>query len=315
MKVSIIIPVYNSEKYLEECINSLLNQTYKNIEIILINDGSTDSSYEICMKYKKYDFIKIINQENQGVSAARNTGLKNATGEFIMFVDCDDYVANNIVEELLKNMSDCDMAICEYNELYKNTLIPIPINNKDRVINNKKAIELTFDSAGGYIWNKIFKFDIIKRNNILFDTNIHMLEDQLFVIEYLTYTNKVAITNKALYNYRIRKSSAVGNIYSQKYSTILISLKRINEIIDKLHIDDIIIKQKILEYSLKNKNNYIAKNIENYFGKDIKKIYKEFLNSNKVKFKSKLKIFVMKNLNFIFQIYINKKNKKYKLYE
>ena len=104
MKISIIIPVYNVENYLAECLNSVVNQTYRNIEIIIVNDGSTDNSFSIIQQYQLQDErIKIINQENQGLSAARNAGMKVASGEYLWFVDSDDYVAINACEEFVKH--------------------------------------------------------------------------------------------------------------------------------------------------------------------------------------------------------------------
>ena len=105
MKISIIIPVYNVENYLAECLNSVVNQTYRNIEIIIVNDGSTDNSFSIIQQYQLQDErIKIINQENQGLSAARNAGMKVASGEYLWFVDSDDYVAINACEEFVKHL-------------------------------------------------------------------------------------------------------------------------------------------------------------------------------------------------------------------
>ncbi len=117
MKISIVVPIYNAEKYLDRCIQSILNQSYKDLEIILIDDGSTDSSNKICNNYQKRDNrIKFISQKNEGVSAARNRGISEATGEFIGFVDSDDYIQPNMYETLygLINKYNCDISICGY---------------------------------------------------------------------------------------------------------------------------------------------------------------------------------------------------------
>ena len=106
IKFSIIVPVYNVEKYIKKCINSILNQTYKNYEIIIINDGSTDKSKKILESYKNIDNIKIINQTNKGLSVARNIGIKNASGDYLLFVDSDDYIDNDLLENLNKNITD-----------------------------------------------------------------------------------------------------------------------------------------------------------------------------------------------------------------
>ena len=110
IKISVVVAIYNVEKYLEKCIQSIIFQTYKNIEIILVNDGSTDNSLNICKKYKSEDSrIIIINQENQGVSVARNNGIDRASGEYILFVDGDDYLRTDIIEKLLNNADDNDI--------------------------------------------------------------------------------------------------------------------------------------------------------------------------------------------------------------
>ena len=125
MKVSIIVPIYNVEKYLNNCLNSIVNQTYPNLEIILVNDGSTDSSLEIIQEYsKKYKNIICINIDNHGQGYARNVGLKKATGEYVMFIDSDDYVDLKIVEKLANSIKDSDIAICNIYKVinYKNEL-------------------------------------------------------------------------------------------------------------------------------------------------------------------------------------------------
>ena len=113
VKLSVIVPVYNTEKYLERCIDSIVNQTFKNVEILLINDGSTDNSIEICRRYEKNDErIKLINKQNSGVSETRNIGIENATGEFITFVDSDDEIALNMYEQMIgaANEKDADIV-------------------------------------------------------------------------------------------------------------------------------------------------------------------------------------------------------------
>ena len=118
--VSIIIPVYNTEKYLSKCLESVINQTYKNLEIILINDGSTDKSKEICESFAKKDKrIQILNKENSGVSSARNHGMRLAKGQYIAFIDGDDYAEENYIEELLKNLkqTESDCVLCGYNRV------------------------------------------------------------------------------------------------------------------------------------------------------------------------------------------------------
>ena len=120
-KISVIVPIYNTSLYLEECINSIVNQTYTNIEIILINDGSTDRSLEICHKLSKCDKrIKVLDKEHTGIADSRNVGLNNASGEFISFIDSDDYISNDMYENMIRYMEKYDLDIAEgINEIVK----------------------------------------------------------------------------------------------------------------------------------------------------------------------------------------------------
>lgn len=314
-KVSIIVPVYNAEKYLRECVNSLINQTYKNIEIILVNDGSSDNSLKICKEYEEHTNLRVITQENQGVSAARNKGLETSTGEYVMFVDSDDYIESNMVEEMIKKVIKSDMVICEYNEKYQNNIIPIKIRSDLNKIDAKEAILLTFDNAGGYLWNKIFKKETIIKNNFKFDSNIHMLEDQLFVIKYMSKISKITIIHKCLYNYRIRKTSAARNTNDKKYNSVIVALQKILDIFNELDIDNLIIKQKIIDYCYKDNNDLIVRNVNLVFNQDINEIYKELMKSKKIKRVNKIKIFIFKRCNWIYKLYKRNKDMKYKLYE
>lgn len=113
MMISIIVPVYNSEKYIDRCLDSILNQTYKDLEIVLVNDGSNDQSLKILENYALRDTrIKVVNQENKGVAAARNTGLDNATGDYILYVDSDDWIENNMVERMVELSANADIVFC-----------------------------------------------------------------------------------------------------------------------------------------------------------------------------------------------------------
>ena len=128
-KISIIVPIYNSETYLRRCLISLINQKYNNLEIILVNDGSTDNSLSICKEYEKKDSrIKLINQLNKGVAHTRNIGLDVATGDYITFVDSDDFIDKNMYSELIENIDSCDIAVCRY----------VILKNDSRIYTNYK---------------------------------------------------------------------------------------------------------------------------------------------------------------------------------
>lgn len=192
MLISIIIPVFNNQKHLKRCLDSVLVQTYKNIEVILIDDGSTDNSGEICDDYASKDKrIKVFHTINQGVSIARNLGLDNATGEYIMFVDSDDWIEKNTLECVYNNLKkysyDCLLFgfIIEKNKSRNNVMI----SKQDVCYNNRSEIisvlpELILNEYINPLWNKVYKKSIIENMNLRFDKTIHLGEDLLFNFNY-----------------------------------------------------------------------------------------------------------------------------------
>lgn len=315
-KVSIIIPVYNVEDYLEECIKSLISQSYKNIEIILINDGSTDHSLEICNILKDNDNrIIVINQVNSGVSVARNVGLNRATGEYVLFVDSDDFVQKEFVQKMVSAIVDVDIAICAYIENYKISTIAHKVVQNEIIIDNITAINMMLDRNyyGGYLWNKIFKKSIIEENNITFDTNIHMCEDLLFVSKYLCNCKNARIIPDLLYNYRMRESSAVWNKKNKKYESLFISYNELYKLFKGNNIPLEFLKYEILNsiYS----NNINIRKVKKYFSYNLFKSYKQVQLSKVINRNKKIKLFIKKNFNFIYSKYMNKKVKKLELYK
>lgn len=215
--VSIIIPVYNTEKFLGECLESIIKQNYKNIEIILIDDGSTDSSGKICMEYMEKDSrIIVIRQKNSGVSCARNRGLEIANGEFVLFVDSDDFVQKNYVKELYDKIQKYDIAICGIgrfiNGKKKNSFLEQQEMNRDDLI--IQTLESKF--IGGYPVNKIFKKSIIDRFNIKFNENIHIGEDMIWILEYLNHCEKGIYISEILYYYRLNDDSMLQSSIRHK---------------------------------------------------------------------------------------------------
>ena len=175
-KVTIIVPVYNAEKYLEKCIKSLINQTYNNLEIILIDDGSLDKSWNICNNFAKKDTrIKVYHKENGGVSSARNWGLSNSSGKYILFVDSDDWLEDNMIEILYREIEEqkVDVSICNFfcND-EKSQKINDKTNNKIISDDRKEKIKYLFEESlfGGYLWNKLIRKSII--GDIVFDENV-----------------------------------------------------------------------------------------------------------------------------------------------
>lgn len=209
--VSVIVPVYNVEKYLEDCLTSVEKQTYRDIEIILIDDGSTDCSGKICDKHAKNDHrIRVIHKKNEGVSIARNTGIKHATGEYLMFVDSDDCIHPKIVENYLKLQNSGVTVICDLTDDYdrwknfKGSDFEVKTENISREYFMKMFYEDHINSPA----DKLYCTDIIKKNGILFPTDKNLGEDLLFNLEYLMAAKtSYVIMHGPYYYYRFREGS------------------------------------------------------------------------------------------------------------
>lgn len=219
-KLSIIIPAYNIEKYIDECINNILNQTYKNYEVLFVDDHSNDKTKNSILKYvKTYEFVKYYLNTKKGVSSARNYGIANSTGDYIVFLDADDFISPIFLETLI-NMVDTnenDCAVVSYTINKENLSISSEANIID--ISNKKY-EILIDSkysVGGYVWNKIYKKSLLNKYNIRFDENISVGEDLLFNIEYFSKSSKIMYRKTYLYYYKLNVNSAVNNLNNEKW--------------------------------------------------------------------------------------------------
>ena len=208
-KVSIIVPIYNAQDTIENCVNSIINQTYKNIEIILVNDGSKDKSLEICYNLKKTDNrIIVIDKKNEKVSKTRNKGIEVAKGEYIMFVDADDIIELDMIEELTRGIQFFDLCACNYKKIenekvsIKSNIEPFNTTKINEYIEMLKP-EMLFNQ----LWNKIYRANIIKENNIKFNEHIQVGEDYLFNINYIANANSVNYINNPLYKYTIQENS------------------------------------------------------------------------------------------------------------
>lgn len=218
--ISVIVPIYNVEKQLKRCINSIINQTYKNIQILLIDDGSKDSSGKICDDFSKYDTrIVVLHQDNVGVSAARNKGIELAKGRYICFIDSDDYIEKNYIEELYQLMRDekIDLGICDLNYKYTNkedcwsTVGEKTINLKN--ISEEIFLELNEKYLLYGPYNKIFKSSIIKKQKIKFIKEMSYGEDLIFNLSYLQYVKIIKTTNQTRYNYIADIDNSLANKY------------------------------------------------------------------------------------------------------
>ena len=203
-KVSVIVTVYNTEKYIEECIVSLINQTYKNIEIILVDGESTDKTSEICLMYEsQYENIRLISKENEGVSAARNRGVAEATGDYILFVDGDDWIENNTIEVLVwleeENNADVVFIIKEGHT---------DATGEVRIGDGKKMLLYVLHISAVEIWGKLFKKSLF--DDIRFpEGKLH--EDLYIMPSIFLKCEKVVGYHKGLYHYRIREDGLMGS--------------------------------------------------------------------------------------------------------
>lgn len=236
VKISIVVPVYNVEEYLVQCIESMISQTLEEIEIILIDDGSVDNCGLICDSYAGRDTrIQVIHKRNEGLSAARNDGLKIASGKYILFVDSDDWIDTDYCQKLYENAEEenfCDVVICDafyvtenkkkYHEYYSDEFFTDKLQTC-RIIraailaapNSKIQNKIIIKHPDSVPWNKLFKNEIIKKNNICF-TKMRA-EDTFFSLQYFKYVNTIKYCKFAGYNYRIRV-----NTISQGYDKLCI---------------------------------------------------------------------------------------------
>ena len=222
--VSIIIPVYNVEKYLPKCIDSIITQTYKTIEIILVDDGSDDSSRQICDEYASVDSrIKVIHKDNGGVSSARNRGLDIATGEWVLFVDADDILPNDALDYYAEvvNKNDVDMVLGSYvkcNEV--GTIIKSGNKIFQKQLSMLDCLKLFYksDLFQGYVWNRLMKLSIIKENDLRYNESIYFKEDGLFAVQYMVCCSRPCYySSKVVYNYYIHDTSSM-RIYNSYFS-------------------------------------------------------------------------------------------------
>lgn len=298
--VSIIIPIFNVEEYIKECMDSLQLQTYSNIEIILVDDGSTDNSPLICDEYEeKYNNIRVLHQVNKGVSQARNNGIKLSRGKYIVFVDPDDSVSPYYIESLLKalKINSSDLAISSYTNNKECLTKNLDKKSEYKVYSSRYILDniLANNVFDGFLWNKIFKKEIIIKNNLEFLQNITIWEDMYFVLKYLICVDKVVCFNEKIYFYRIRPQSASYKISFQKQlvkvqlSKKFIELENNNTIYSKCALK--LYLREMIEYAFKGiKERQISKKQLIYILNEIKKYsYKDLLSRNQ-----KIKILLLK---------------------
>ena len=261
--VSIIIPVFNGEKHINKCILSCLNQTHSFFELIIVSDGSTDNTNNIIRNIND-DRVRLFVTKNNGVSAARNIGIENSTGEFILFLDSDDYLEPNYISELLNNVMDSDLVICGYNIIAEDNILNVNLNVDDKI---SLLDNFYLDKIVSSPWCKLYKSKIIKENNIKFKS-LSFMEDGIFNMEYIKYCNgNFSVLNKNLYFYRKSDSGLTHDITNKKYIDILKSINIQEKIYQEIESENI--NNKVIGYRrffftimFPSKNKYKINNIK-----------------------------------------------------
>lgn len=209
-KISVIIPVYNNAQYLHQCMDSVINQTEKDLEIICVDDKSTDDSLQILKDYAKKDnrIVVIESNENNGVSHARNKALEKMTGEYTCFLDSDDFLepisCKYLVNDMINNNTDLSCGgHCKVNKFERKISTWLP----ERIVSTNLFEDINKLTKHRNVTQKMFKSEIIKSNNITFNTSLHYMEDALFLITYLTYCKSISGARQMLYNVRINENS------------------------------------------------------------------------------------------------------------
>ncbi len=297
-KITVIIPVYNVEKFLRTCLDSVMNQTYQNLEIICVNEGSTDSSPEILKEYfEKDDRIIIINKENGGLSSARNAGLDAATGEYVAFLDSDDWISKNFCKELLKSIikTHSDAAIAQTHYVYENRIEKNHYvnffthkKNKTKLISKIKNKQNIIYSCA--CWNKLYKRSIIEKYHLRFPEGLY-IEDVPFNFAFTMISKQLCIVQNAILYYRQQNESIM---VKAKNSTIPFDIFKIYEECEKYLVN-------IMEFSPKQKeyrkilDNFIIFNALGWLKTSNKKYRIDFVKKLKNRY-SKINI---QNNNYI----------------
>ena len=304
--ISVIVPVYNVDKYIDRCIETIVNQTYRNIEILLIDDGSTDDSGKICDTWANKDKrITVIHKENAGVSSARNLGLENSHGHFISFIDSDDSIDRNMYYEMKKMIEETNSDICFCDIKYiRNGNIEEKKHLDKEIFNKEEILKSLFDYNGLNLaaWNKLFRTNVIK--NIRFREDISIREDALFCAEAFDNSKKICHLKKMPYNYYYREGSALNSKNLNKEITKLLANSEIIKILKKNNVN-IFIEQEIQYicnfYKLKKEieKRKLDINLTKYEEK-VNEYLKEDICGKKITLRNKIKVILATKFTNIY---------------
>ena len=263
--ISVIVPVYNTSEYLEQCIGSILNSSYQALEVICVNDGSTDGSDIILNELAKKDArLKVVHTQNGGVSRARNIGLSVAQGEFVSFVDSDDWIEPEYYSVLLGEYSpDRQLLICDYffNKENEQSKREFEIGGGEFSRQQALAMLYSQDYFKGFLWNKIFLNSLIKRNNLQFDESIGYCEDLLFVTKYMLSCETVYYDLTPFYHFRIRSGSATQSANHRNTWSGVKAYQSIVALLEQNHVQEATIetaKSRIASLAVKTVSDMAA---------------------------------------------------------
>ena len=284
MKISIIVPIYNCEKYIDNCIRSLLNQTYSNIEILLINDGSTDKSLEIIKKYKDNNKVKIYSQKNSGANKARNYGVKKSTGDYIMFVDSDDWIDNNTIEMLVNYLKRYEVDIIKFSMILEPSKKIRNIFDENELLIEKEQFAILYNMfLKTYKLNSIcaclIRAKLFNKDYKSLHSKSSFAEDYMLNIELINYSDSFLFVNKPLYHYRLNYNSTtkkldfnriIENIKDAYEAYSFLFLFKENWNLSETDVEFRLYKEICYEFSKLSLCNNISKN-------DFKNIILEFI--------------------------------------
>lgn len=317
-KVSIIVPAYNVERYIQQCLQSIKVQTYQNIEVIIIDDGSKDQTRYICDEFSKSDErFKVLHKINEGISAARNLGVETASGAYITFVDADDYIKENHIESLVNMIKEytADMSITSHVQVKDGEKVIEKQGDSPTVLNKKEIFQYLYndDMYRGYLWNKLFKMDIIRENNIAFPQDINVFEDMVFICHYLNYCKKAVYGHEITYYYVQHENSTLS---SMNYDKMLQAIRARKIAIDSCETD----AETFVE---RTQRDYILLTCGYIKGGMIKRgtydsaVLKELINQSReytelirMPRKKKIELWLLNHLTYFLSMVYRKKNKK-----
>ena len=306
--ISVILPIYNVEKYLKRCIDSVIEQTYKNIEIILVDDGATDNSGKICEEYaKKDERIIVIHKENGGLSDARNAGIIKAKGKYITLVDSDDYIEKDYVEFLYKLLKDNNvkMSICSHTVIYENGTILKKETHENSVLDSKTTLERILYDEGIDLsaWAKMYEKSLFDK--VLYPKG-RLFEDAATTYLLMDQCKKIAIGSESKYNYMVRNNSITSATFSSKKMELIVSTKEMSDYVKEKYPDLTSAANRRLMYAYLSTLSQLA-NSKITYPKEEKELVeyvkangKEILQDKRAKKRDKIGIL---SLKFGFKVY------------